>query len=123
MDRARGTAWALNVLAGYEDSSSWPQAPLNRAQAAVNSRILAAHRARPPPVVQQSPQAALRQLLSRKAGSGYDLDQPGCLASYDRARLSLPKDQNEPVLLEEILPVREREMLQNFEAEIDDAWR
>ena len=118
VDRARGTAWALNMLAGYEDSSSWPRAPLNRAQAAVNSRILAAHRARPPPGVQQSPQAALRQLLSRKAGSGYDLDQPGCLASYDRARLSLPRDQHEPVLLEEILPLRERVMLRNFEAEM-----
>ena len=66
----------------------------------------------------QSPQAALRQLLSRKAGSGYILDQPGCLASCDRNRLSLPGGQNEPVLLEDLLPMSAKEILRNFETEM-----
>ena len=67
----------------------------------------------------QSPQAALWQLLlSRKAGSGYSLDQPGCSASYDHDRLSLPRGQNEPVLLEDLLPTGERATLRNFETEM-----
>ena len=117
MDRERGTVWALNHLAGFSDASTWPLSHLNAAQRHINSRIRRAHKERAPPAVQESPQAALRQLLRKKAGT-YSSDQPGQLASYVRERLSLPKGQGEPVRLTEILPPRERHQLENFAAEM-----
>ncbi|CAE7299586.1 UPF1 [Symbiodinium sp. CCMP2592] len=62
-------------------------------------------------------QAALRQLLRKKAGT-YSSDQPGQLASYARERLSLPRGQGEPVRLTDILPPRERHQLENFADEM-----
>ena len=117
MDRERGTVWALNHLAGFSDASLWPLSPLNAAQRHINSRIRRAHKERAPPVLQESPQAALRQLLQKKAGS-YSSDQPGQLASYVRERLSLPKGQDDPVQLSEILPSLERHQLENFTEEM-----
>ena len=113
--RERGTVWALNHLAGFDDESLWPSTPMNRAQATVLGRVKRAHLQRPPPPEKTSPQAALRQLLQRKAGSAYSEGLPGQLASYVRERLSLPRGQGKPVLLEELLPEAEREMMANFQ--------
>ena len=102
MDRARGTAWARNLLAGFEDSSNLPRTLLNRAQAALNSRILVAHKARPPPGMQQFSGSA--SAAAESEGWVWKMFGSACLATDDRARLSLPRDQSEPGLLEEILP-------------------
>ena len=116
VDRERGSVWALNTLAGFPDEAGWPSHCLNRAQESVIERVKRAHRTRPPPLDDASPQAALRQLLMKKAGSAYGVDQPGQLVSYSREKLSIPRDQLTPVNLESILPEREREQLADFES-------
>ena len=119
-EREVGTVWALNMLAGFDHQAGWPQCCLNRAQESALSRIRRAHLLRPPPPVESlSPQAALRQLLKRKAASSYAGDQPGQLVSYVREKLSIPRDQLEPVSLDAILPEREQEQLRNFEEHLD----
>ncbi|CAE7560259.1 UPF1 [Symbiodinium sp. CCMP2592] len=112
--REYGTIWALNHLAGFDDESLWPATLTNRAQAAVLARVKKMHLQRPPPPEKLSPQAALRQLLQRKAGSAYGDGMPGQLASYVRDRLSLPRGQGKPVRLEDLLPEAEREMIMDF---------
>ena len=118
VDRSRGTVWALNHLAGFDDESLWPMHVQNRAQAAVHDRVRRAHTLRAPPTEKISPQAALRQLLAKKAGSPYAGVLPGQLASYVRERLSLPRDQTAPVSLDDLLPEVERRQLQNFKSEM-----
>ena len=73
---------------------------------------------RAPPPTRISPQAALRQLLVKKAGSSYGDVLPGQIASYVRERLSLPRDQLEPVSLDELLPEVERRQLRDFRSEM-----
>ena len=77
-----------------------------------------AHGQRAPPPDSASPQAALRQLLQKKAGSAYGVDQPGQLVSYVREKLSIPRDQLEPVDLTSILPAVERRQVLHFEKEM-----
>ncbi|CAE7434980.1 unnamed protein product [Symbiodinium sp. KB8] len=81
------TISALNVLAGFDD--------------------------RPPE--SESSQAALRQLLAKRAG--YSVG-PGALASYVRERVSLPRGQGEPVQIADLLPPEERYRLENFQNEM-----
>ena len=83
-DREFGTIWALNTLAGFPDEAGWPRHCLNHAQESANSRVRRAHGQRAPPPDSASPQAALRQLLQKKAGSAYGVDQPGQLATFVR---------------------------------------
>ena len=83
-EREVGTVWALNHLADFSDQAGWPQCCLNRAQKSALSRIRRAHCLHPPPVESLSPQAALRQLLKRKAAPSYAGDQQGQLVSYAR---------------------------------------
>ena len=118
VDRECGSIWALNSLAGFSDTSSWPSRPLNSAQRRALQHIRRAHRERPAPPACESPQAALRQLLCKKAGTSYSGDQPGQLAPYDRSKLSLPRGQQNPSNLASILPPAERHRLENFESEM-----
>ena len=118
VERERGTSWALNSLAGFADSSAWPSAPLNSAQLKALQHVRCARRARPPPLDNDSAQAALRQLLCKKAGTSYSGDQPGQLTSYDRSRLSLPRGQKNPAILANLLPPAERHRLDHFEEEM-----
>ena len=118
VDRPRGTVWALNHLAGFDDESLWPHLVQNRAQKAVHDRVWRAHTLRAPPPTRISPQAALRQLLAKKAGSSYGDVLPGQIASYVRERLSLPRDQLEPVSLDELLPEVEGRQLRDFRSEM-----
>ncbi|CAE7720139.1 unnamed protein product [Symbiodinium sp. CCMP2592] len=60
-----------------------------------------------------SPQAALRQLL-QKAGSSYGEGQPGQVVGFIREKLSLPRGQEEPVMLRDLLPPLEGELLDSF---------
>ena len=115
-DRQRGTLWALNHLAGFDDERLWPNSSLNQAQSSVLQRVKELHVQRPPPPQKLSPQAALRQLLLKKAGSPYSSDGvlPGQMASYVRERVSLPRDQLEPIPLEALLPEVERDRLLDF---------
>ena len=117
-DREFGTIWALNTLAGFPDEAGWPRHCLNHAQESANSRVRRAHGQRAPPPDSASPQAALRQLLQKKAGSAYGVDQPGQLVSYVREKLSIPRDQLEPVDLTSILPAVERRQVLHFEKEM-----
>ena len=70
------------------------------------------HLQRPRPVERMSEQEALRQLLAKRAGYG---DSPGSLASLVVDRLSLPRGQQRPVPLEQILPQEDAERLRDFE--------
>ena len=109
------TISALNVLAGFDDRASWPGNPINQAQFSVLSRVRAAHQTRPGPPESESSQAALRQLLAKRAG--YSVG-PGALASYVRERVSLPRGQGEPVQIADLLPPEERYRLENFQNEM-----
>ena len=116
-DRQRGTLWALNHLAGFDDERLWPSSSLNQAQSSVLQRVRDIHVQRPPPPQKLSPQAALRQLLLKKAGSPYSSAGvlPGQLASYVRERVSLPRDQSDPIPLDSLLPAEERDQLRDFQ--------
>lgn len=117
--RSAETVSGINRLAGFDDCSTWPTRALNSAQRSAISHVLEAHRRRAPPVVQETPQAALEQLLRKKASGYSDVpDAPGQLASYVRDKLSLPRGQSDPVDLKSILPSRERHQLQSFETEM-----
>ena len=85
--------WALNKLAGFQDSRQWPVFPRNQAQKAAVRRIAQCHSQRPPPIMHESDREALQQLLKSKGASGYsDVPEgPGQLASFVRQRLSLPR--------------------------------
>ena len=115
LEKETGTVSALNHLAGFSDPSQWPVFPRNRCQRETLLRIKRAHSTRAPPAEQQSPQAALRQLL--KQGAGYS-SGPGALASYIRDRVSLPTGQGEPVQLDKLLPEGDRRTLEFFEEEM-----
>ena len=110
--RARASVRCLNQLAGFQDETSWPVFPKNRAQEASIRHIVQSHMQRPRPVERMSEQEALRQLLAKRAGYG---DSPGSLASLVVDRLSLPRGQHKPVSLEEVLPPREADFLKDFE--------
>lgn len=107
---------ALNHLAGFEDESEWPPFPKNMAQVETLKRVHSAHAGRAPPVLKEGCQAALQQLLKKKASSGYSEipEGPGQLASYVRDRLSLPRGQGTPIELEDLLPAKERDQLRDF---------
>ena len=111
--REAETVQALNELGGFSDERQWPAFCRNQAQSASLARIRRAHQNRAPAPESMTPQAALRQLL-QKAGSSYGEGQPGQVVSYIRDRLSLPRDQAEPVMLEELLPRKELQMLIDF---------
>ena len=115
LSRESDTVRALNVLAGFEDSGQWPLVARNLAQASVLRRVHDAHQTGPPWPDHQSGQAALRQLL--KKGPGYD-SGPGQLASYQRSKLSLPRDQAAPIDIQSILPETELKKLDNFREEL-----
>ena len=102
----------LNQLAGFPDERSWPIFPKNQAQAASQKHIVQCHLQRARPVERMSEQEALRQLLAKRAGYG---DSPGSLASLVVDRLSLPKGQERPVSLGQILPKEDAERLKDFE--------
>ena len=116
LQREEESIRALNQLAGFEKESEWPLFPKNMAQVESLKRVHLAHVGRAPPVLQEGCQAALQQLLKKKASSGYDEvpDGPGQLASYVRDRLSLPRGQGTPIELEELLPAKERDQLRDF---------
>ena len=118
--REAETVRALNNLAGFKDEGRWPAFAVNHVQEAVLRRVHKAHLHRPPPVEQQSGQAALRQLLKSKAPGGYQLEPigAGSLASYVPEKLSLPRGQGKPVDLKTILPPREKRQLENFKTEM-----
>lgn len=69
LSQERSTVGALNVLAGFEDRSCWPTSVLNKAQMEALHMVHQAHAERAPPVMQESGQAALRQLLKSKASA------------------------------------------------------
>lgn len=119
LGRAAATVKGLNQLAGFENQAEWPLRPVNKAQGEVIRRVEGAHRERAPPPMQESLQAALMQLLKKKASGYMEVpDGPGQLASYVRSRLSLPRGQCNPVDLVSILPPRERDQLLNFETKM-----
>ena len=100
-----------NFLSGYKDESQWPSG-LNQAQQSAIGRIRRAHKERAPAPDSMSSQAALRQLL-QKAGSSYGEGQPGQVG-FIRDKLSLPRGQAEPVMLRDLLPPLEGELLDGF---------
>ncbi|CAK9053892.1 Regulator of nonsense transcripts 1-like, partial [Durusdinium trenchii] len=109
------TVKCLNHLAGFADESSWPSSPTNFSQKSALQVVSEAHFKRPPPPERETPQAALRQLLSKKVSSGYESgDAPGQVVAYQRALLSLPRDQQDPVQLSHLLPAKEKEQLEHF---------
>ncbi|CAE7244191.1 unnamed protein product, partial [Symbiodinium microadriaticum] len=114
IQREVDTIKALNSLGGFPDESQWPATCLHGASLA---RVRLAHQTRAPAPELTSPQAALRQLL-QKAGSSYGEGQPGQLVSYIRDKLSLPRDQLEPVMLSDLLPPAEAGMLKDFREEM-----
>lgn len=120
MQDAKDTVWALNHLAGFEDESKWPISIRNQAQAECMRRVKQCHAQRPPPIQRETGQEALRQLLRHKGDRGYSevSDSPGQLAVFVRERLSLPRDQKQPVLLSTILPEKEQHRLECFEEEM-----
>ena len=109
------TISALNILAGFDNRALWPESPSNQAQFSVLSKVRVAHQTRPGPPESESAQAALRQLLAKRAG--YSVG-PGALASFVRERVSLPRGQGEPVQLVDILPAAERSRLERFQTEM-----
>ena len=117
IQREVDTIKALNSLGGFPDESQWPATCLHEAQRASLARVQLAHQTRAPAPELTSPQAALRQLL-QKAGSSYGEGQPGQLVSYIRDKLSLPRDQLEPVMLSDLLPPAEAGMLKDFREEM-----
>ena len=113
LQRKVETVRALNYLTGFKDESSWPPGCLNQAQLSAISRIRRARKERAPAPESMSPQAALRQLL-QKAGSSYGEGQPGQVVGFTREKLSLPRGQAEPVMLRDLLPPLEGELLDGF---------
>ena len=109
------TVSALNILAGFVNRAAWPGSPINQAQFSVLSRVRTAHQSRPGPPESESSQAALRQLLAKRAG--YSVG-PGALASFVRERVSLPRGQGEPAQITELLPPEERSRVENFRTEM-----
>ena len=109
------TVRALNYLAGFGTEDQWPAQAVNLAQRSALFQVHQAHVHRPAPVETQSNQAALRQLLSKRAGYS---EGPGALATYVREKISLPQNRGEPVQLSEILPEHERQCLLDFEKEM-----
>lgn len=120
LQQEKAAVRSLNVMAGFEDESTWPMAPRNFAQKSSLSRVRAAVCSRPPPAERESPQAALRQLLSKKVGSEYGLagTGPGQLASYQRGKVSLPADQQDPVQISSLLPPLEKAQVEDFERQL-----
>lgn len=113
------TVRSLNHLAGFEDEACWPFEPLNFAQKSAMRRIHLAHAQRAPPVDDETDKAALLQLLSSKAASGYFSSvAAGAVTPYEKGAVSLPRDQRKPVDLESILPPRERQRLTSFSSEM-----
>ena len=109
------TVSALNILAGFVNRAAWPGSPINQAQFSVLSRVRTAHQSRPGPPESESSQAALRQLLAKRAG--YSVG-PGAFASFVRERVSLPRGQGEPAQITELLPPEERSRVENFRTEM-----
>ena len=109
------TVRSLNYLAGFGTEDQWPAQPVNLSQRSALFHVHQAHVQRPAPVEAQSNQAALRQLLSKRAGYS---EGPGALATYVREKVSLPQNRGEPVQLSEILPEYERQCLLEFEKEM-----
>ena len=115
----RDTVRALNTLAGFTNEDHWPVSVRNLAQAESLRRIRQSHEQRPPPILKETGQEALRQLLKHKGGSGYSIPEgPGQLASFVKERLSLPRDQQTPTPLADILPEKEKLRLADFETEM-----
>lgn len=115
LEGVRDTVRALNTMAGFTNENHWPIS----AQAESLRRIRQSHEQRPPPILKETGQEGLWQLLKHKGGSGYSLpDGPGQLASFVKERLPLPRDQQTPTSLANILPEKERERLANFETEM-----
>ena len=119
LDREMETVRCLNRLAGFEDEKLWPMQTLNFAQKSVLGHVRRAHSERAPPTSSESCQAALRQLLKKKAPSVYEAEgSPGQVVSFVRSKVSLPKGQHDPVSLLGVLPALERSQLMNFESEM-----
>ena len=119
LDREMETVRCLNCLAGFEDEKLWPMQTLNFAQKSVLGHVRRAHSERAPPTSSESCQAALRQLLKKKAPSVYEAEgSPGQVVSFVRSKVSLPKGQHDPVSLLGVLPALERSQLMNFESEM-----
>ncbi|CAJ1446249.1 unnamed protein product, partial [Effrenium voratum] len=90
---------------------------MNAAQSEALQGIWRKHEQRPPAPFCETEQAALRQLLRGKASGAYAVsDSPGQLASYIRDQLSLPFGQGEPAELVDMLPEREKKILERFES-------
>lgn len=89
LEGVRDTVRALNTMAGFTNENRWPISVRNQAQAESLRRIRQSHEQRPPPILKETGQEALRQLLKHKGGSGYSIpDGPGQLASFVKERLS-----------------------------------
>ena len=74
---------------------------------------------RPPPVSHESDKAALSQLLANKLPSSYGSSEAvGAVSVYQREKVSLPKDQSNPVQLDQLLPPHEAERLNAFEKQM-----
>ena len=116
LENEKESVRCLNRLAGFEDERFWPAEPRNFAQLSSLGVVHMAHQTRAPPVEQESPQAALRQLLRKKVPSCYDEGGgPGRLVGYERSKVSLPRGQHEPVDLARLLPPLEKMQLDDFE--------
>lgn len=88
----------------------------NFAQKSVLARVRLAHQQRAPPVSHESDKAALLQLLANKLPSSYGSSEAvGAVSVYQREKVSLPKDHNNPVQLDQLLPPHEAERLNSFE--------
>ena len=96
------TVRALNYLAGFGAEDQWPAQAVNLAQRSALFQVHQAHVHRPAPVETRSNQAALRQLLSKRAGYS---EGPGALATYVREKISLPQNRLAVVLLVPWCPV------------------
>ena len=115
--RAAGSVAAINHVAGFKDSASWPTVALNKAQRSALDRILRLHHERAPRpghTTSSTLDAALRLLL--RQGPGY-LSGPGVLAPYQRSLVSLPRGQGRATPLRSLLKGEALRQYIHFETE------
>ena len=113
-EQVRATVTALNELAGYERNARDQGPPHNDAQRTALGSIFRAVETREPPPLElhsQTPKGALAQLLHTGALYG---EGPGQLAVFSADRVSLPRDQQAAVRLEDVLPDDAKRDVTNF---------
>ena len=113
LSSAQSTVVALNELAAYDDTSIWPERPLNGAQRSAVNLIHSAHRFRVwPHENRMAPRAALKKLLRQDIG--YGTAPQGATMPYKAGCVSLPDGSDDAPLLANLLEDRERQMLASF---------